>query len=64
MKFWPSSNIRLDSEFVQVFGMDRRSFSLQPKWKQDSQKKSVGLFWDIALKINLLIPLKVRSLEN
>jgi len=33
-----------DSEFVQVFGIDRRSFSLQPKWKQDSQKKSVGLF--------------------
>ena len=34
----------LDSEFVQVFGLDRRSFAAQPKWKQDSQKKAVGLF--------------------
>ena len=33
-----------DAEFVQVFGMDRRSFAMQPKWKQDNKKKAVGLF--------------------
>ena len=40
----PSHLYLLDSEFVQVFGLDRRSFAAQPKWKQDSQKKAVGLF--------------------
>lgn len=31
-------------EFQKVFGMDQKTFSAQPKWKQDMRKKSVDLF--------------------
>lgn len=31
-------------EFQSVFGMDRKKFYEQPKWKQDLQKKSVDMF--------------------
>jgi len=31
-------------EFQNIFGMDRKKFYEQPKWKQDLQKKSVDMF--------------------
>lgn len=31
-------------EFQKVFGMDQKTFSEQPKWKQDMRKKAVDLF--------------------
>jgi len=31
-------------EFQRVFGMDQKTFSEQPKWKQDMRKKAVDLF--------------------
>ena len=33
----------LDTEFVQVFGFDRKTFATLPKWKQDAEKKAAGL---------------------
>ncbi|CAN0502590.1 unnamed protein product [Discosporangium mesarthrocarpum] len=33
-----------DEEFYEVFGMTKADFAAQPKWKQQSQKKSKGLF--------------------
>lgn len=33
-----------DSEFLELFGVDKVSFAALPKWKKDTQKKKLGLF--------------------
>jgi len=33
-----------DSDFVQIFKMNRVDFDKLPKWKKDKVKKDVGLF--------------------
>ena len=33
-----------DSEFLELFGVDKASFAALPKWKRDAQKKKLSLF--------------------
>lgn len=42
-----------NDEFIQIFGMDKSTFHKLPKWKQTSQKKAKGLFWNSTRSINL-----------
>jgi len=42
--FSKSEDYLSDEEFVKVFGMDRGEFKKKPKWKQQEDKKRVGLY--------------------